>query len=73
MLLLWPADVFQINFSKNAFHHLDPICLQRLSADDKDQVRKELSLTDLCTVKPVLSGLSKIDKTKFLMTNGSLM
>ena len=25
------------------------------------------------TVKPVLSGLSKIDKTKFLMTNGSLM
>ena len=25
------------------------------------------------TVKPVLSGLSKIDKTKFLMTNSSLM
>ena len=25
------------------------------------------------TVKPVLSGLSKIDKTQILMTNGSLM
>ena len=25
------------------------------------------------TVKPVLSGHSKIDKMKFLMTNGSLM
>ena len=25
------------------------------------------------TVKPVLSGLSKIDKTKILMTNGSFM
>ena len=25
------------------------------------------------TVKPVLSGRSKIDKTKILMTNGSLM
>ena len=25
------------------------------------------------TVKPVLSGHSKIDKTKILMTNGSLM
>ena len=28
---------------------------------------------DQTTVKPVLSGHSKIDKTKFLMTNGSLM
>ena len=27
----------------------------------------------LCTVKPVLNGHSKIDKTKILMTNGSLM
>ena len=26
-----------------------------------------------CTVKPVLSGHSKIDKTKILMANGSLM
>ena len=26
-----------------------------------------------CTVKPVLSGHSKIDKTKSLLTNGSLM
>ena len=32
-------------------------------------------LCPLCkaTVKPVLSGHSKIDKTKILMTNGSLM
>ena len=27
----------------------------------------------LYTVKPVLSGHSKIDKTKILMTNGSIM
>ena len=27
----------------------------------------------LNTVKPLLSGHSKIDKTKILMTNGSLM
>ena len=26
---------------------------------------------DMCTVKPVLSGHSKIDKTKILKTNGS--
>ena len=26
-----------------------------------------------CTVKPVLSGHSKIDKTKILLTNGSFM
>ena len=28
---------------------------------------------NLCTVKPVLNGHSKIDKTKVLKTNGSLM
>ena len=28
---------------------------------------------DTCTVKPVLRGHSKIDKTKILKTNGSLM
>ena len=27
----------------------------------------------VCTVKPVLSDHSKIEKTKILMTNGSLM
>ena len=27
----------------------------------------------MCSVKPVLSGHSKIDKTKILKTNGSLM
>ena len=40
-----------------------------------------LASSDLCcmliafanTVKPALSGHSKIDKTKLLMTNGSLM
>ena len=31
----------------------------------------EISL--LSTVKPMLNGHSKIDKTKILMTNGSLM
>ena len=34
---------------------------------DEDNINK------LHTVKPVLSGHSKIDKTKILMTNGSLM
>ena len=29
--------------------------------------------TKITTVKPFLSGHSKIDKTKILMTNGSLM
>ena len=28
---------------------------------------------NMCTVKPVLSGHLKIDKTKVLMENGSLM
>ena len=35
-------------------------------------IRLRLDLAE-CTVKPVLSGHSKIDKTKVLMTNGSLM
>ena len=56
MLLLWPADVFQTNFSKNAFHHLDPICLLWLSADDKDKAGKELTLTDPCILK-LINGL----------------
>ena len=34
------------------------------------QIRLNLST---CTVKHVLSGHSKIDKTKILMTNGSLL
>ena len=33
----------------------------------------QLSVTDQSTVNRVLSGHSKIDKTKILMTNGSLM
>ena len=32
-----------------------------------------IKLLNLNTVKPVLSGHSKIDKTKVLKTNGSLM
>ena len=32
-----------------------------------------LEIKKWCTVKPVLSGHSRIDKTKILMTNGSLM
>ena len=32
-----------------------------------------LNLKSISTVKPVLSGHSKIDKTKILTTNGSLM
>ena len=33
----------------------------------------QMLLLNGCTVKPVLSGHSKIDKTKVLKTNGSLM
>ena len=33
----------------------------------------ELSFFENCTVNPVLSRKSKIDKIKILMTNGSLM
>ena len=40
---------------------LVPNCLQKLSAEDTS------------TVKPVLSCHLKFDKTKVLMTNGSLM
>ena len=36
-------------------------------------IEKLLMRTTTNTVKPVLSGHSKIDKTKILKTNGSLM
>ena len=40
----------------------------------KYKVKEEIFLlSNVVTVKPVLSGHSKIDKTKVLMTNGSLM
>ena len=49
----------------------------RRAAKDGDELSVKpdqlASYTVLCTVKPVLSGHSKIDKTKILMTNGSLM
>ena len=38
----------------------------------KCQLRMSI-VTQACTVEPVLSSHSKIDKTKILMTNGSLM
>ena len=38
-----------------------------------DSVKNEMCHFFKTTVKPVLSGHSKIDKTKILMTNGSLM
>ena len=34
---------------------------------------KSLTKASECTIKPVLSRHSKIDKTKIFMTNGSLM
>ena len=43
-----------------------PIC-------DKPACIGYLIILNTHTVKPVLSGHSKIDKTKILMTNGSLM
>ena len=62
---------FKSTFSKNYFRNtirvsnswdpdLGSKCLQWLSADGT-------------TIKPVLSGHLKIDKTKVLMENGSLM
>ena len=35
--------------------------------------RLKIVYSDLYTVKPVLSGNPKVDKTKILVTNGSLM
>ena len=42
-----------------------------IQQDDDDEDYTPLRLPG--TVKPVLSGFSKIDKTKVLKTNGSLM
>ena len=46
--------------------------LQGLSAFCMN-VEKPSLIEECHTVKPVLSGHSKIDKTKILMTDGSLM
>ena len=37
------------------------------------EIKLKIYNTTFCTVKPVLSSHSKINKTKILMTNGSLM
>ena len=37
------------------------------------EFRNDLEDLQLCTVKPVLSGNSKMDKTKALKTDGSLI
>ena len=38
-----------------------------------DALVDNILMTQLYTVKPILSGRSKIDKAKILMTNGRLM
>ena len=40
---------------------------------DENVHKIQLPFTNVSTVKPVLSSHSKIDKTKILKTNGSLM
>ena len=47
--------------------------LIRLSVSDGQKTDSSKDVSFIGTVKPVLSGHSKIDKTKILMTNGSLM
>ena len=46
--------------------------MQSKTQNTKSQVMYEIS-SNTVTVKPVLSSHSKLDKTKILMTNGSLM
>ena len=44
-----------------------------LPADNSDEITSLIVLENEDTVQPNLSGLSKIDKTKVLKTDGSLM
>ena len=44
-----------------------------LNKQFQNQKKKKKTNTKITTVKPVLSSLSKIDETKVLKTNGSLM
>ena len=41
--------------------------------DNHNEFNIQFTYVIISTVKPVLSGHSKIDKTKIFMTNGSLM
>ena len=43
------------------------------SQPQNPEFRNDLEDLQLCTVKPVLSGNSKLDKTKALKTDGSLI
>ena len=61
-------------------HVLLDFALIREDVNDESTVRlnillkpQQIYLESSYTVKPVLSGHSKIDKTKVLKTNGSLM
>ena len=46
---------------------------QNIADPDQTAAPSELSLFATSTVKPVLSGHSKIDKTTVIKTNGSIM
>ena len=50
-----------------------PFITERLLMGHKESNLKKKSLSKIVTTKPVLSGHSKIDKTKILKTNGSLI
>ena len=63
-----PDQTSQNAMSDQVLHCLQNVlfeCLLYTLAKRNDSIKP--------TVKPVLSGHSKIDKTKVLMTNGSLM
>ena len=55
-----------------AFHRR-LLTFSKLPRADFDHCAFVERLRNNCTVKPVLSGHSKIDKTKVLMINGSFM
>ena len=63
--LMWFYPVWTLHFGQYT-HYL--LC-------QSSEIKKKDLPGGPCThtVKPVLSGHSKIDKTKFLMVNGSLM
>ena len=67
--LIWCAS---INVLVNFHYHFRALKVVTFLARKLSEVLK-IVCAILSTVKPVLSGHSKIEKTKILMTTGSLM
>ena len=69
------AACFTNMISNFIFYHVQVLVSALLPLPLMLEINITNCLTKCCinTVKPVLSGHSKIDRTKILMTNGSLM